>query len=60
LFKGQMDAGRSQTLDGTPPYSVVLGNAPGVKLSYQGKQVPLSVATQPDSTARLSVPAAAQ
>jgi cytoskeleton protein RodZ len=49
--------GDHQVLSGKPPYSLFLGNAPGVTVSYHGKPVDLGQYTRAkDNTARLSVP----
>jgi cytoskeleton protein RodZ len=46
-------------LSGHAPYAVFLGYAPGVDLEYDGKPVDVSAHQRSNSTARLTVPAAA-
>lgn len=47
-------AGTEQTIEGQGPYSLVLGNAPGVKVSLRGKPVDLAPRTQ-GNVARLTL-----
>ena len=42
LFSQRMPAGSEQTLTGTAPLSLVIGYAPGVRLTWQGKAVDLA------------------
>jgi cytoskeleton protein RodZ len=57
LLSGVIQQGDHQVLSGKAPYSVFLGNAPGVKLEYHGAAVDLASHTRAkDNTARLSVP----
>jgi len=56
LLSRVMQKGEAQALDGVPPYSLFLGNAPGVKIRYQGQQVDTATFVRSNSTARLSVP----
>ena len=58
LLSGVISPGDTQTLDGKPPYSVFLGNAPGVKVSFGGVPVDLKPFVKGNSTARFSVPSA--
>lgn len=58
LLSGVISAGEKQTLDGQPPYSVFLGNAPGVKVTFGGLPVDVKPFVKSNSTARFSVPAA--
>lgn len=58
LLSGVISSGERQTLDGKPPYSVFLGNAPGVKVTFGGVPVDLKAYVKGNSTARFSVPAA--
>jgi len=39
LLLGNFAAGSRQSVSGVPPFRVVIGNAKGVKLSYNGKAV---------------------
>jgi cytoskeleton protein RodZ len=58
LLSGVIQSGDHQVLAGKPPYSVFLGNAPGVKMEYHGAAVDLGTYTRSkDNTARLKVPA---
>lgn len=58
LLSGVIAAGETQTLDGRPPYSIFLGNAPGVKVSFGGLPVDVAPFVKSNSTARFSVPVA--
>ncbi|OUD12177.1 RodZ domain-containing protein [Thioflexithrix psekupsensis] len=42
LFLGTAAAGRTLTLEGTPPYQIRVGNLDGVSVDYQGTSQPLS------------------
>ncbi len=56
LINGLMDAGSQQVVNGQPPFTVFLGNAPGVELQFNGQRVDLAPFTQSNSTARLNLP----
>lgn len=56
LLSGLIEAGKQEVLSGKPPYSVFLGNAPGVRIKYKGHKVDLKSYTKPNSTARFAVP----
>lgn len=56
LLSGLVEAGNSQTLDGRPPFEIVLGNAPVVRISYQGQAVDMAPHRRSDNTARLTLP----
>lgn len=56
LLSGLIVTGKHETLVGKPPYSVFLGNAPGVSIKYKGQDVDLKSYTKPNSTARFAVP----
>ena len=58
LLSGVISEGERKQLDGTPPYSVFLGNAPGVKLRFGGLDVDMTPFTKPNATARFTVPVA--
>jgi cytoskeleton protein RodZ len=47
-------AGTQQTVEGTPPLSLVIGSAPNVKLTYKGQPVDLTAFTKAD-VARLTL-----
>jgi cytoskeleton protein RodZ len=46
-------AGTEQTIDGVPPYTLVIGNASKVDLEFRGKPVDLAAASSRDDVARL-------
>jgi cytoskeleton protein RodZ len=56
LLSGLVEAGNSQTLDGRPPFEIVLGNAPVVRISYQGQPVDMAAYRRADNTARFTLP----
>jgi len=56
LLSGVVQSGDHQVLDGKAPYSLFLGNAPGVSVEYQGQAVDLKPFIKSNDTARLSVP----
>jgi cytoskeleton protein RodZ len=58
LLSGVVSPGETQTLDGKAPYSVFLGNAPGVKVTFGGVPIDLKPFVKGNSTARFSVPSA--
>ena len=60
LYQGWVDAGyfTADPTSGKPPYSIFLGNAPGVTMEFGGQPVDLRPLTQGNSTARFSVPVA--
>lgn len=58
LLSGVIAAGEKRSLDGTPPYAVFLGNAPGVTVRYGGIEVDTAPHVKSNNTARFSVPAA--
>ncbi|GAB3670107.1 helix-turn-helix domain-containing protein [Salinisphaera aquimarina] len=57
LLTGIYEAGEKRDFDGTPPYKITLGFAPGVKLSIGGEPVDVAAQTTGNSTARLTVAA---
>jgi cytoskeleton protein RodZ len=57
LASGVIQSGEQQVVTGKPPYSLFVGNAPGVTVQYQGQDVDLTPYTKSNATARLSVPA---
>ena len=58
LLNRVVQGGERQVLDGKPPYSVFLGNAPGVEVEYQGKPVDFKALIRDTATARFTVPLA--
>lgn len=56
LVNRVLAAGERETLSGKPPYSVVIGYAPGVSLSFAGQPVDFQRFVSSNATARFSVP----
>lgn len=56
LLSGLMPAGQHQRVLGRTPYSVLVGNALGLSVQFDGKAVDLTPFTRPNSTARISIP----
>ena len=54
LLNGLVRGGERQTLTGTAPFAVFLGNAPGVNVDFNGKPIDLSKYTAQNNTARFS------
>jgi cytoskeleton protein RodZ len=54
IFSKLNPAGSEQTITGTPPFSLVIGNAAGVTLTYDGKPVDLAPHTK-TTVARFSL-----
>jgi cytoskeleton protein RodZ len=46
LLSGEQPAGSRQVLGGRPPYTLALGNAPGVRLSVDGQPWPVPEAAR--------------
>lgn len=46
LLLGLMPTGRREVLSGTPPFRVLLGNAPGVDVEYAGRPYDITAHTQ--------------
>lgn len=55
LLNGLMRAGDRQTLSGAAPFTVFLGNAPGVRVDLNGKSVDLTKYTAANNTARFTL-----
>lgn len=55
LVMAQKSAGSRLSLSGQPPFSLVLGNAPGVMVEYRGASVPLTDINPQTRAARLVV-----
>jgi cytoskeleton protein RodZ len=53
-----MRAGETQSLSGAAPLSVFLGNAPGVKVEFEGKTFDTKKSTRDNNTARFTLPPA--
>ena len=53
LLSQNNEPGTVQTVDGLPPYTLVIGNASKVDLEFRGRPVDLSAATSRDDVARL-------
>jgi cytoskeleton protein RodZ len=58
LLSGVIQSGDRQVLGGKAPYSLFLGNAPGVSVEYKGEAIDLKPYIKGNDTARFSVPAA--
>jgi cytoskeleton protein RodZ len=56
LLQGLIEAGRSSVFDAPIPYTVFLGNAPGVRVHYDDQPVSLRAYTRADLTARFKLP----
>ncbi len=56
LLSGLVEAGSNQVLDGQPPFAVFLGNAPAVKLRFNGQPVDTLPFRRGDNTARITLP----
>ncbi|MHB8787038.1 MAG: RodZ domain-containing protein [Thauera sp.] len=54
LYSGTNRAGSTRTVQGTPPFALVVGNAANVTLEHDGKPVDLAAATR-GSVARLTL-----
>jgi cytoskeleton protein RodZ len=57
LLDGLIAAGERRGLDGEPPFSLFIGKAPAVSVSFDGTTVDLQPYTRGNSTARLTLPA---
>lgn len=55
LLNGLMRSGEKQNLSGAAPFTVFLGNAPGVKAAVNGKNVELAKYTAANNTARFTL-----
>lgn len=55
LLNGLMRSGDKQNLSGTAPFTVFLGNAPGVHAELNGKSVDLAKYTAANNTARFTL-----
>lgn len=58
LLNRVVQGGERQVLDGKPPYTVFLGNAPGVQIEYEGRPLDFKALIRDTATARFSVPLA--
>jgi cytoskeleton protein RodZ len=56
LLDGLQRAGTALELEGEPPFDTFLGNAPGVRITYQDRAVDLGPHTRRNRTAALKVP----
>ncbi len=56
LLSGMIRAGAHETLVGRLPYSVFLGNAPKVDVSFGGERVDLTGRVRDNATARFQIP----
>lgn len=55
LVMTQKSAGTQLSLQGQPPFSLILGNAPGVTVNYRGESVPVTDLNPQTRAARLVV-----
>jgi cytoskeleton protein RodZ len=58
LLAGTMQAGETHQLAGTPPFDLLLGNAPAVTVEYDGKPVDINPYLRDSGTAHFQLPAA--
>ncbi|MDP3856455.1 MAG: helix-turn-helix domain-containing protein [Stagnimonas sp.] len=56
LLSGVIQAGDRQTLNGEAPFSIFLGNAPGVSIQFNGQPVDMVKYTKGNNTARFTLP----
>ncbi len=56
LVSGVIQSGDSKQVRGRPPYSMFIGNAPGVTVEYEGRRIDVTQYVKANSTARFSVP----
>lgn len=56
LLSALVAAGNTQVLNGQPPFTVFLGNAPSVKISYNGQPFDMAPFRRSDNTARVTLP----
>lgn len=56
LMSGLKQGGLERKVAGVTPYSIFLGNAPGIDLSFDGATVNLQPLTRENNTARLTLP----
>lgn len=56
LLSGVIQAGDRQTLNGEAPFSIFLGNAPGVSIQFNGQPVDMGQYTKGNNTARFTLP----
>lgn len=56
LMSGLKQGGDERKVAGVTPYSIFLGNAPGIELSFDGASVNLQPLTRENNTARLTLP----
>lgn len=56
LLSGLIESGNTQSIDGRPPFEVFLGNAPVVKITFNGQPVDVAKFSRDDNTARITLP----
>jgi cytoskeleton protein RodZ len=54
-YRNQISAGDTLVIKGTAPFSVLLGNANNVALTFNGRSIDISSNVRADNTARLSI-----
>lgn len=57
LLSGVISEGATRTLEGKPPFSVFLGNAPGVVVRFNGETIDTQPHTDTNAAARFTLPA---
>jgi cytoskeleton protein RodZ len=57
LLNGLVEAGRTESMTGVPPYTVTLARAAAVEVQYQGQAVDLAPYTANNGTAHFNLPA---
>ena len=55
LYTGTGAAGSTRTVQGSPPFAIVVGNAGVVTLEFDGQPVDLQANTSPGGVARMTV-----
>ncbi|NKF24704.1 helix-turn-helix domain-containing protein [Solimonas marina] len=58
LLSGTIGAGETHTLAGSAPFDLLIGNAPGVRIDYDGKSVDMQSLTRDSGTAHFQLPGA--
>ena len=56
LLSGTIAAGETHTLDGSAPFDLLIGNAPGVRIDYDGQAVDLQSLIHDSGTAHFQLP----
>lgn len=56
LLSGVIQAGDSQTISGAAPFSIFVGNAPGVQMKFNGQAIDMAKYSKGNNTARFTLP----